>query len=126
MNIFPNRNVQVEFNLSIYATNVDLKNATDVVISMFTKNVDLASLKPKVDQLDIDTLEKVTTGLNSLKRKVDKLDVDKLVPLPVDLSKLSDAVKNDVVKKTAYDKLVQKVNSIQTTHTSNLVNKRSL
>ena len=34
-----------------------------------------------------------------MKSKVDKLDVDKLVPVPVDLSKLSDVVKNDVVKK---------------------------
>ena len=48
------------------------------------------------------------------KVKVDKLDIDKLVPVPVDLGKLSDAVKNDVVKKTAYDKLVAKVNNIDT------------
>ena len=37
-----------------------------------------------------------------MKSKVDKLDVDKLVPVPVDLSKLSDVVKN-VVKKDAYN-----------------------
>ena len=37
----------------------------------------------------------------------------KIVPLPVDLSKLSDVVKN-VVKKTVYDKFVAKVNSIDT------------
>ena len=36
------------------------------------------------------------------------------MPVPVDLSKLSDVVKNDVVKKTVYDKLVAKVNSIDT------------
>ena len=42
------------------------------------------------------------------------MDIDKLVPAPVDLSKLSDLVKNDVVKKTVYDKLVAKVNSIDT------------
>ena len=36
----------------------------------------------------------------SLKAEVDKLDIDKLVSVPVDLSKLSDVVKNDVVKKT--------------------------
>ena len=36
------------------------------------------------------------------------------MPVPVDLSKLSDVVKNDVVKKTAYDKLVAKVNSTDT------------
>ena len=35
-------------------------------------------------------------------------------PVPVNLSKLSDVVENDVVKKTAYDKLAAKVNSIDT------------
>ena len=40
--------------------------------------------------------------------------IDKLAPVPVDLSKLSDVVKNDVVKKTVYDKLVAKVNNIDT------------
>ena len=50
----------------------------------------------------------------SLKAEVDKLDIDKLVPVPVDLSKLSDVVKNDVVKNVVYDKLVAKVNSIDT------------
>ena len=47
-------------------------------------------------------------GLNSLKIKVDKLDVDKLVTVPVDLSKLSYVIKNDVVKKTEYNELVKK------------------
>ena len=50
----------------------------------------------------------------SLKTEADKLDIDKLVPVPVDFSKLSDVVKNDVVKKNIYDKLVTKVNSIDT------------
>ena len=50
----------------------------------------------------------------NLKTEVDKLDIDKLVPVPVDLSKLSDVVKNDVVKKDAYNKLVTKVNNIDT------------
>ena len=36
------------------------------------------------------------------------------MPVPVDLSKLSDVVKNDVVKKTVYDKLAAKVNNIDT------------
>ena len=54
------------------------------------------------------------SNLASLKTEVDKLDIDKLVPVPLDLSKLSDVVKNDVVKKTVYDKLVAKVNSIDT------------
>ena len=38
-----------------------------------------------------------------MKSKVDKLDVDKLIPIPVELSKLSDMVKNDVVKKYVYN-----------------------
>ena len=42
------------------------------------------------------------TDLSNLKSKVNKLDVDKLVPVPVDLSKLSDVVKNDIVKKHIY------------------------
>ena len=43
-----------------------------------------------------------------------QLDIYKLVPVPVDLSKLSDLIKNDIVKKTAYDKLAAKVNNIDT------------
>ena len=50
----------------------------------------------------------------SLKAEVDKLDIDKLASVPNDLSKLSDVVKNDVVKKVVYDKLVVKVNNIDT------------
>ena len=46
--------------------------------------------------------------------QVFKLDIDKLVPVPVNLSNLSDVVKNDVVNKTVYDKLVAKVNVIDT------------
>ena len=56
-----------------------------------------------------------------MKSKVDKLDVDKLAPIPVDLSKLSDVVKNDVVKKIEYNELVKKVNNYSTTDTRNLV-----
>ena len=52
-----------------------------------------------VDKLDIDELKNVLTNLSNLKSKVDKLDVDKLVPASVDLNKLSDIVKNYVVKK---------------------------
>ena len=56
----------------------------------------------------------------SLKRKVHKLDADKLVPVPVDLNKLSDVVKHDVVKITEHDDLVKKPKAVQTTNTSNL------
>ena len=55
-----------------------------------------------------------TSTLASLKTEVDKLDIDKLAPVPVDLSKLSDVVKNNVVKKPVYDKLVAKVDNIDT------------
>ena len=53
-------------------------------------------------------------NLASLKIEVDKFDIDKLAPVPVDLSKLSDVVKNDVVKRDVYDKLVAKVDDIDT------------
>ena len=43
-------------------------------------------------------------NLASLKTEVNRLDIDKLVQVPVDLSKLSNVVKNQVVKKTVYDK----------------------
>ena len=45
----------------------------------------------------------VPFNLSNLKSKVDKLDIDKLAPVPVDLSKLSNVVKNDVVKNTEYN-----------------------
>ena len=85
------------------------------------KKIDLASLKSGDDVLDIDKLQKVPIGLNSMKSKVDKLDVDKSHLVPVDLSKLSDVVKNDVVKKNRYDKLVTTISAIQTTDTCKLV-----
>ena len=66
---------------------------------LLQKKVDLASLKSKVNKLDIDKLKNLPTDLRNLKSKVDKLDVDKSLPVPVDLSKLSGVVKNDVVKK---------------------------
>ena len=44
-----------------------------------------------------------------MKRKVDKLDVDKLLPVSVDLSKLSDVVKNDVVKKDVYNAKIKTI-----------------
>ena len=84
--------INVKVDLSNYATKADIKNISHVDTSSFV----------------------LKSNLSSLKTAVDKLDTDKLAPIPVDLSKLSDAVKNDVVKKTVYDKLVTKVNSIDT------------
>ena len=54
---------------------------------------------------------------------MDKLDIGKLETTSVDLNKLSNAVNNDVIKKTENDELVKKVNNINTTDTSNLVKK---
>ena len=68
--------------------------------------VDLSNYATKTDALKTD--------LDSLKTEVDKLNIDKLAPVPVDLSKLSDVVKNDVVKKAIYDQLAAKVNNIDT------------
>ena len=80
------RNMNVKVDLSNHATKTDLKNVTHVD----------------------------TSSLASLKTEVDKLDINKLVPVPVDLSKLSDVVKIDVIKKAVFDKLVEKVNNIDT------------
>ena len=66
-------------------------------------------------------MKNVPSNLSYLKSKVDKLDVDKSVPVPVDLSKLIDVVKEDVVKKNEYDELVKNVNAIQTTGISDFV-----
>ena len=90
--------VKVELDLSNFAAKANLKNATGVDTWKFAKKVDLASLKPEVDKLDIGKLEKVPTDLNSLKSKIDKLNVGKILPVPVDLNKLSDVVKHDVKK----------------------------
>ena len=84
--------ISVKIDLSYYVTKAYLKNATEI---------DRFKLAVKSD-------------LFSIKAKVDKLDNYRLVPVPVDLSKLSDVVKNDVAKKTVYDKLVAKVNNIDT------------
>ena len=65
--------------------------------------VDLSNYATKTDIkyiLHIDTsIFPLKSNLASLKTEVDTLDIDKLVPVSVDLSKLSDLVKNDIVKK---------------------------
>ena len=63
--------------------------------------------------VDVSSFE-LKSNLASLKTEVDKLDIDKLAPFPVDLSKLSNVVKTDVLEKTVYDNLVEKVNDIDT------------
>ena len=106
------RRVKAELDLSNNAIKADLKNVTDVDTPKFVKKVDLASLKSEANILDIAKLEKLPTGLNSLKSKLDKLNVDKLVPAPVHLSKLSDAVKNDVVNKDVYNAKIKNIKDI--------------
>ena len=54
------------------------------------------------------------SNLASLKTEVDKIDADKLKTVPVDLAKLSNVVKNDVIKKTEYNQLVTQVGNIDT------------
>ena len=83
----------MELDLISYATKTDLKNVTHVDVSSFASKTNLASLK----------------------NEVDKLGIAKLTPVPDDLAKLSNVVKNDVVKKTEYDKLLDKVDNIDTT-----------
>ena len=84
--------INAKVDLSNYATKADIKNISHVDTSSFALKTNLADLKTEVD----------------------KLDIDKLVPILVDLSNLSDVVQNDVVKKDVYDKLVTKVNNIDT------------
>ena len=58
---------------------------------------------------DLKNVAYVDTSSFALKK-----DIDKLAPVPADLSKLSNVVKNDVVKKTVLNKLAAKVNNIDT------------
>ena len=91
--------INVKVDLSNYATKADIRNIFHVYTSSFALKTNLANLKTEVDKLDIDKLKNLPNNLNNLKTKVDKLDIDKLVPVIIDLSKLSNVVKNEVVKK---------------------------
>ena len=89
--------------------------------SDFAQKTDLANWKSYVDKLDIDKLKNVPSNLSNLKNETDKLNFGKLETTLVHLYQLSNTVKNGFVKKTDYDELVKKVNTIQTTDTSDLV-----
>ena len=104
--------IKVEFDLPNQATKPDLNNVTGFDTSKFPKKTDLTSLKSDIDKLDIDKLEKVSSGSNSFKSKVDKLDVDKLKLVSTDLNKLSDVVNKKAVKKDVYDKFLNKFSAI--------------
>ena len=67
--------INVKVDLSNYATKRDIKNILHIDTSSFA----------------------LKSNLTSLKTDVDKLDIEKLVPVPVDLSKLRDIVKNDII-----------------------------
>ena len=83
-------NIKVELDLSNSATKKDIKDITHIDASGFASKTNLAALKTEVD----------------------KIDTDKLKTVPDDLAKLSNVVKNDVVKKTDYNMLKSKVDGI--------------
>ena len=85
-------NIKVELNLTNYATKSDVKHITHTDVSSFASK----------------------TNLSALKTEVDKIDVDKLKRVPDDLAKLSNVVKNEVVKKTDFsaDDYVKKTNLV--------------
>ena len=81
-------NIKVELDLANYATKTDLNNITHVDVSSFASETILAALT----------------------NEVDKIDADKLKTTPADLTKLTNAIEHDVVKKTDYN---AKVTSIE-------------
>ena len=81
-------NIKVELDLTNYTTKTDVKNITHVGVSSLVSKTNLAALKTEVD----------------------KIDVDKIKTVPVDLAKLTNAIENDLVKKTVYN---TKVTSIE-------------
>ena len=95
--------INVKVDLSNYATKGDIKNITHVDTSSFALKTNVANLKTKVD----------------------KLDIDKLIPVPGDLSKLSNVVNNEVVKKTEYDAKIKKIED-KILDISNLATKSNL
>ena len=78
--------IKANIDLSNYATKTDIKNISHIDTLNFALKANLAHLKTEVD----------------------KLDIDKSVPVPAYFSKSSD------VKKTVYDKLVPKIDNIDT------------
>ena len=114
--------MNVKVDLSNYATKTDIKNISPVDTSSFALKSNLASLKTEVDKLDIDELKILPKNLRILKSKIDELDNDKLVPVPVNLSKLSNVIKNEVVKKSEYNTKIKSIED-KTPDISNLATK---
>ena len=92
-------NIKVELDLTNYATKTDLKNITHVDVSSFASKTNLAALKTEVD----------------------KIDGDKLKTAPIDLDRLSNLVKDDVVKKTDYNTKVTSIRAQRAWLTKNTV-----
>ena len=95
--------INVKVDLSNYATKSDIKKISHVDTSSFAFKTNLANLK----------------------NEADKLDIDKLLPVTVDLSKLSDFVKNDVIKKSDYNAKITEIEG-EIPDISNLATKTSL
>ena len=92
-------NIKVKLDLTKYATKDDVKNITHVDVSSYATKTNLASLKTKVD----------------------KIDIDKLKTVPADLAKSNNVVKNDVVKKTDYSTKVTRIEAQIAVLTKNTV-----
>ena len=95
--------INVKVDLSNYSTKADIKNILHVDTSSFALKANLANLKTEVD----------------------KLDINKLVPVPVDLIKLSDVIKNDVIRKTDYNTKITEIEN-KIPDISNLATKTAL
>ena len=101
MSYYSSNNIKVELDLSNYATKDDVKNITHVDVRNYATKTNLAALK---------------TG-------VDKIDTDKLKTVPEDLAKLSNVVKNEVVKKTDFSADTYVTRTKFSTDTNALYNK---
>ena len=95
--------INLKVDLSNYATKSDIRNISHADTSSFALKTNLANLKTEVDRLDIN----------------------KLAAAPADLSKLIDAVKNDIVKKTDYNAKISDIEG-KIPDISNLATKTSL
>ena len=97
-------NVKVELDLTNYATKNDLKNITHVDVSSFASKTNLAASKSEVD----------------------KIDVDKLKTAPVDLAKLTNAIENDLVKKTVYNTQIAGLTKNTVDHLADITNLKAI
>ena len=93
-------NIKVELDLTNYTTKTDLNNITHVDTSSFASKTNLAALKTEVD----------------------KIDIDQLKTAPTDLAKLTNAVENDLVKKTVYNTKVTSIEGEKAGLTKNAIN----